>query len=244
MSDNTWKRIVQIIGIGFGSVALWRIVKYIFGTSIIFWAIAILLAIKTISGTYILALEKDIDRIRVRIELENKDKQANRDHELKMSEFNLRQSKMEKQSKDADLKMRLSASEDIDRKVRDMEEKEWAKYNDLQRTLTAAIKLHDDTHEPDLVIRIYEFRKQLANASPNLYDIEGKKAGIRRDVLVAYGLLNDPNIPLAKVEHPIDPTKIEIVMPNPPIVSPVNIFQQRYPKPATYPRNDAEPKYR
>lgn len=247
MSENTWKRIVQIVGIGFGSVALWRIVKYIFGASIVFWAIAILLAVKMISGTYLSALntmnQHELERYKVRAALELKDKDAEREHELKVAEFNLQQAKLAKQSKDTDLKVRLTASEEIDHKVRDMEEKEWAKYNDLQRTLTAAIKLHDDTHEPDLVIRIYELRKQVANASPSLRDIDNKKAEIRRGVLIAYGLMQDPSVQTARIEPAIDPTKIEIIVPDPPMASPVNIFQQRYgiPQPAFTPQ---QPQYK
>jgi hypothetical protein len=225
--------ILALFGFVVGGVIAVKIARFLFGATLFLVMLCVIVLTSIITKT-VLTYQQDqfrheINKIEVTEKLQTKEQDAVRAHILKLNEVAMEREKLAKQQRLAEIKLHVTAAEEIEHKWTEAKELAWKSYNDVQRTYLAAIKLHEETHNPDLFNRILELKKQLNESIPSQSQLSLRAAEIRKEVFIAYGITQDP---LASVVADEPRQEVEIIIPEPSTgFSPSTILQQKFASP-------------
>jgi hypothetical protein len=235
MSDSTWNRICTILGVGIGAVTLWKLVKYLAGATVLFWAIAIMVVVKMVTGTIVSVTEirsrNEVERMKVKILLESKDKAIEWEHmeRMKQLELSMLQEQRQAESKERLEKeqLRWTVYSVLEQKINAYGDDMYKKYNQLQKEYQAYSDRYDnDIERGQAYLQMCIIKRQLLAALPDPAVVEKGKDKIRNQVLIAYGLMQDPTIQLAiKNESKSNSNEIELIH-NAPNLSLDSVFKR------------------
>lgn len=225
MRDSAWGKLLTACGIMVGGAVAWRFVKYFFSTAVIFWVISIVLVVKTICGTYVIIAtmenESALESLKTKFIIESKTLEFTKKHEGEQAE---RELEMQRLKTEQDLEMqRLKMERELKmQRLKTEQELELRQLENEQKELDRNYRLK--AYE-EMERKIGEFNAefyqnvQQEKELPNEVTGEQKRNAIRRNVLVAYGLSDDPlfnsamtNTPIAEYKIVVDPS---IGWPNP-----------------------------
>ena len=216
MSETTWKRLIRVFGLIGGGVLMWKTVKYFFGATVLFWVVAIIVTVKIVSNTYLGAMEMQhrhsLEKTRVQLELENKDKIAEREHSEKLQEIAFQQQRVADMQKYKESLTRREAYEEIERKLIVYNNTVLKDWKELQMQHQFLSEMYVKEGNPDAHLRMFELEHKMERERPDYMTIEKGREEVKRNVLVAYGLMQDPLIQAVVKETP-QPIFPEIIVP-------------------------------
>ena len=192
-------------GIAVGGAVAWRFVKYFFSSAVIFWVVAIILVVQIICTTYVkiatMENESALESLKAKFIIESKTLELTKKYESEQAKRNL---EMQRIKTEQELEMRrLSKEQELEMRRLESKQKELDRKHRLKAYAEMERKISEFNAE---FYQNIQEEKEL----PNEDTVKQKRNEIRRNVLVAYGLSEDPLSNLVKTNTPVVEYKIVV----------------------------------